>query len=1215
MGRPYSFLQGPGHVLNLYPAPGYVHKLPRDSGASLGTPASARALAKPVTGVKHQWADTKSNQGPGHVLNLYPAPGYVLKLPRDSGASLGTPASARALAKPETGVKHQWADTKSNQGPGHVLNLYQAPGHVLKLPRDPGASLGTPAPARALAKPVPGVKHQWADTNCLQGPGHVRNLYPAPGYVLKLPRDSGVSLGTPASARALAKPVPGVKHQWAGSRVTSSEHVLGDPVSRLYMRILLQVLQVPEAICTLLADVSSTSTSQCMTTSSIILSVLTVPVIALTIAMTLATLWTMALAALSVALPVIACVYWLTLFKLRIHHRKTSLHTKRHTSALRPGLSAAVLPLKLALLLSQSSLLSMHFNRPCPRCHKQIDLRVELLQWFSSTAYDAVTSTLLMRKHIQQTLLTWWTTPQPLLLVCALVMNTGQETHTSTVERFCIDTAIQYALIAYVLAHPEMGRASVLLRRLWTLPETRTLATAIIAASVVTRETDCAESWPWTLANVAALWYALISALAQAWPVLEKYSREVSLAKISHVSQTNNPQRRRTQRPTRRFARSSSRTRTRKHSTQHTMPNEIHSMHGVDDKAHGNKETNNVRGGSRRADTRTQARTKTAQPESYVESQTQANCLVHAYNMMLGHCALTVQQLREHIDNVMLRDHQFLCSDGHLMTAADLQDMNGNFSIKTLHHYLATQSSARERATVHMHRFSQSTTVTAVNRLLADLRQPAMIHYGHNRHASTGHYVCIRKHENGKHYVYDSLDTTRVKLIDLPYIKDCLLNANTLAHLITLRPRSQLEATVPAMEAPVDILNEQEARCPADLDLVLRRFEKQQRGHCLVHALNNAAGAKIVDSANLHQARRQAATVPGHHDKVSAQNNTGWFSSIDFNYWCTHILKPAQQVQLLYFGTHRAGRTWHTCLQNALSQCFSNTATHSCADYLQVPDQVIMGNGTHFWAVIRTAGEWYVVDSLKWNEERNHPWLLPMHNQHVAEQYTGDIYFLTCPLNEPMSSTRNPSATDISELLRGHTQHTPDVTGAPPSTRQRTLHTDNKKPAILNTTYADIAKLHRGTTSVRRANKQNATQQQQRSQAPRAQQQAQQPSTAGNSNALKRQQRPPPDSTHTQTKPKPAALGSTSAQHCKKPKQTLLQFFRPTPNRPSQHTDEGAATRKPCKDEPGHAHKACSTNTTTTPKANAKQTGHGHTSSIRTRHQNSHTQCSGSSGI
>ena len=53
---------------------------------------------------------------------------------------------------------NMYADTTEN----HVT-LTSAPGHVYKLPRDLGICLAAPASARALAKPVPGDKHPWAD--------------------------------------------------------------------------------------------------------------------------------------------------------------------------------------------------------------------------------------------------------------------------------------------------------------------------------------------------------------------------------------------------------------------------------------------------------------------------------------------------------------------------------------------------------------------------------------------------------------------------------------------------------------------------------------------------------------------------------------------------------------------------------------------------------------------------------------------------------------------------------------------------------------------------------------------------------------------------------------------------------------------------------------------------------------------------------------------
>jgi hypothetical protein len=53
---------------------------------------------------------------------------------------------------------NMYADTTEN----HVT-LTSSPEHVYKLPRDLGICLAAPASARALAKPVPGVKHPWAD--------------------------------------------------------------------------------------------------------------------------------------------------------------------------------------------------------------------------------------------------------------------------------------------------------------------------------------------------------------------------------------------------------------------------------------------------------------------------------------------------------------------------------------------------------------------------------------------------------------------------------------------------------------------------------------------------------------------------------------------------------------------------------------------------------------------------------------------------------------------------------------------------------------------------------------------------------------------------------------------------------------------------------------------------------------------------------------------
>jgi hypothetical protein len=409
------------------------------------------------------------------------------------------------------------------------------------------------------------------------------------------------------------------------------------------------------------------------------------------------------------------------------------------------------------------------------------------------------------------------------------------------------------------------------------------------------------------------------------------------------------------------------------------------------------------------------------QPQLYWEPRSELNCLVHAYNMFRGEKLLTPEGLHSHTCNNLQLDATYL----HLVSLepTDLCAARGDFSFHCLNHYcLTTQSTA----------FIGKRIVffTPVEAVFKSLRQ-----HGHrgllltaSSTGANGHFTAIRRHANGKYYVYDSLHPDVAEL-NAAYLQRLRSPKECTTTLLLLEiPRyaeySTAAAGLRTLHDPPVLRDNMDSTSPWEHEgtLSARTFQTQARSFCLPLAINNAVGSNLVSPKQMLQSRAEARADPIAPRPESPCNADGWFAVSDFNFWAH---KNALHLHLLQKGQHLPGCAWDTSLSHAIlcrATQLSQPPPHSQSPG---PDCAIIHQPAgHFVAVVREAQtkQWYVIDPMKWDHQHDVPCCMPMNNSRVRDTYTGTIYFfanLRCA-TEGWHLHENPGLLDAKSILERH---------------------------------------------------------------------------------------------------------------------------------------------------------------------------------------------------
>jgi hypothetical protein len=145
------------------------------------------------------------------------------------------------------------------------------------------------------------------------------------------------------------------------------------------------------------------------------------------------------------------------------------------------------------------------------------------------------------------------------------------------------------------------------------------------------------------------------------------------------------------------------------------------------------------------------------EPQSYWETQLERNCLVHAYNMLQGHQCVTPERLQSHTRDVLQQEETYLHTV-HL-EPTDLCTQQGDFSLHCLNHYCITR---KHRAFIGK-RIVFFTPLGAIHDALCDHGHQGLLLTA-DRNGMNGHFTAIKRHANGKYYVYDALQSQVVEL-------------------------------------------------------------------------------------------------------------------------------------------------------------------------------------------------------------------------------------------------------------------------------------------------------------------------------------------------------------------------------------------------------------------------------------------------------------------
>ena len=442
-------------------------------------------------------------------------------------------------------------------------------------------------------------------------------------------------------------------------------------------------------------------------------------------------------------------------------------------------------------------------------------------------------------------------------------------------------------------------------------------------------------------------------------------------------------------------------------------------------------EQRHMRGAGRKRPRITPNPTKGAPPQHYIEQQHRQHCLVHAYNAMQGEQRLSAETLRDHARQRMSADIQYMIHN-HLETH-HLTSENGDFNVHLLHHYLHTSTSTplgtqpSTYTRLVCRRLSDSTPHETLIHTLQQHDHRAMLLVA-SPLTGQGHYVAVRRHRNGLYYIYDSLNPETVLPLTPKYIADLEPTARNTVVLILASAAHHPAEAVPALFA-ADLKDYRESTCPTDIDTLKdRHHEKQQKAHCLVHAVNNALGRPITSFTQLQDTRNNAQQQRHLRRQVSAPHADGWFNASDFNAWSDDRL--GTNIRLHAIGEYQPGQNFQDSLANLCNK-YVTDSNDTWADHPHLtPTFLIMHCGlgpqevSHFVAIIRAGGRWYAIDSQEWDTRRDLPICLPMDNTCNASMYTGIIYlFINTNSHReqhrnPETCVRLPTSTDITLRLR-----------------------------------------------------------------------------------------------------------------------------------------------------------------------------------------------------
>jgi hypothetical protein len=271
------------------------------------------------------------------------------------------------------------------------------------------------------------------------------------------------------------------------------------------------------------------------------------------------------------------------------------------------------------------------------------------------------------------------------------------------------------------------------------------------------------------------------------------------------------------------------------------------------------------------------------EPQHYWEPQSELNCLVHAYNMLRGEKLSTPAELHSHTRNNLQVDATYL----HLVSLdpTDLCTERGDFSLHCLNHFcLTTQNTA-----FICKRIVLFTPIQAIVDALNTHGHRGLLRTA-GKNGANGHFTAIRRHNNGKNYVYDSLQLAVAEL-NAAHLQrlSSPKESNTTLLLLEL-PRyagySTATAGLHTLHAPPVLRDNMDSTSPWEHDgtLSVRMFETQARGFCLPIAINNAVGFNLVSPEQLLQSREEAHAEALAPCPESTCNPDGWFAVSDFNF-------------------------------------------------------------------------------------------------------------------------------------------------------------------------------------------------------------------------------------------------------------------------------------------------------------------------------------------